>query len=196
MTAITNWTITAPPSSGTNNGVFYPASGLTPENGNQVAYVFPGATGATCSITTTSSLGAIAANMLYTLTVALGNGGGNLSTFNTGTYTIELLANGTPVATNMLAGSAIPNGTFRDLSTVFSSPASGGVVGDALTIQLSATSGSTNDEGFFDNVRLTASPIPEPATVLLTGAGTAVLLLRRRLSQLLTRAEGPDRALR
>jgi len=184
-TVISNWTITAPPSN-TDNGVYHPIAGFTstdplpaPANGNQLAYLVPGA-GNTSSITTSASLGTVAANMLYTLTVALGNRSDNLF-FDTGTYTIDLLANGASVAEATLAGSAIPHGTFSDLSAVFTSPASGPLIGESLTIRLSATAGSNSDEGIFDNVRLTASPVPEPATsIMIVGGMAALAWLRRR----------------
>ena len=184
-TAITNWTISAPPSN-TDNGVYHPLAGFTstnplpaPADRNQLAYLVPGA-GNTSSITSSASLGTVAANMLYTLTVALGNRSDNLF-FDTGTYTIDLLANGASVAEATLAGSAIPHGTFSDLSAVFTSPASGPLIGESLTIRLSATAGSNSDEGIFDNVRLTASPVPEPATsIMIVGGMAALAWLRRR----------------
>jgi hypothetical protein len=186
-TAITDWTITAPPSSAQNNGVFFPTSGFSstnplpaPADSDQTAYVFPGAAGGTCSIATTNSLGTVAADMLYTLTVALGNW--SVQSFNSGTYTIEILANGTAVASNTLAGSSITQGTFEDLSANFTSPASGGVVGESLTIRLSGLAGANNDEGFFDNVRLDASAaVPEPGacTLLIVAAAGTFICCRR-----------------
>ena len=184
-TAITNWTIAAPPGN-TDNGVYHPLAGFTttnplpaPADGSQLAYLVPGI-GNTSSITTSASLGTVASNMLYTLTVALGNRSDNLF-FDTGTYTIDLLANGVSVAEATRAGSTIPHGTFSDLSAVFTSPASGPLIGESLTIRLSATAGSNSDEAIFDNVRLTASPVPEPATSTMIVGGMATLAwLRRR----------------
>jgi hypothetical protein len=176
-TAIPGWTISAPPSSGVNNGVYHPASGFTstnplpaPADGNQLAYLFPGAAGATSSITTTNSLGLIAPNLNYTLTVALGNRNDAVF-FDTGTYTIALLANGVPVAHTNFAGNLISHGTFFDVSTSFVSPGFGPLIGESLTIELSATAGSSSDEGIFDNVRLSASSVPD------TGSTFALLLL-------------------
>src|ERR1700730_18139963 len=183
-TAITGWTISAPVSN-TDNGVYHPLAAFNstnplpaPADGNQIAYLVPGA-GNTSSITTSSSLGAVAANMLYTLTVAVGNRSDNLF-FDTGTYTIDLLANGVSVAEATRAGSTIAHGTFSDLSAVFASPASGPLIGESLTIRLSATAGSANDEAIFDNVRLTASSVPEPAISTMIIGGMAALVWWRR----------------
>jgi hypothetical protein len=188
-TAIPGWTISAPASSGVNNGVYHPASGFTstnplpaPADGNQLAYLFPGAAGATSSITTTNSLGSIAPNLDYILTVALGNRNDNLF-FDTGTYTIELLANGIPVAQRNFAGNLIPHGTFVDVSTSFFSPSSGPLIGESLTIELSATAGSATDEGIFDNVRLTSSPVPDTgSTIVLLTLSLMTLMGAHRLS--------------
>ena len=184
-TTITGWTISAA-AGNTNAGVYHPASGFTstnplpaPADGNQLAYLVPDAE-STSSITTSASLGTVAVNMLYTLTVALGNRNDNLF-FDSGEYTIDLLANGVSVAEASLAGSSIAHGTFTDLSATFISPASGAVIGESLTIRLSASSGSPNNEGIFDNVRLTASPVPEPATsTMIVGGIAALAWLRRR----------------
>ena len=54
----------------------------------------------------------------YTLTVALGNRNDNLF-FDTGTYTLDLLANGVSVAERNFAGDLIAHGTFVDVSTSF-----------------------------------------------------------------------------
>jgi hypothetical protein len=178
-TSITSWTIAAP-AGNTNNGVYHPVSGFTstnplpaPADGNQIAYLVPGA-GNTSSITTSNSLGLIAANTTYMLTVALGNRNDTqILTFDTGLYTINILANGVSVAQSTLAGSMVAHGTFSDLSTSFLSPNSGLLIGESLTLRLSATGGSANDEGIFDNVRLTATTA---VTSVPDSGGTMMLL--------------------
>jgi hypothetical protein len=181
-TTITGWTISAA-AGNTNAGVYHPAAGFSstnplpaPADGSQIAYLVPDAE-STSSITTSASLGSVAVNMLYTLTVALGNRNDNLF-FDSGEYTIDLLANGVSVAEASLAGSSIAHGTFTDLSATFISPASGPVIGQSLTIRLSASSGSPNNEGIFDNVRLTARLVPEPSTVSLIMIAGAALASR------------------
>jgi hypothetical protein len=183
-TTITDWTISAPPGN-TNNGVYHPVAGFTstnplppPADGDQLAYLVPGGEN-TSSLTTSASLGTVAANMLYTLTVAVGNRSDNLF-FDTGTYTIDLLANGVSVAEATRAGSTVAHGTFSDLSATFTSPTSGPLIGESLTIRLSATAGSDNDEAIFDNVRLTATPVPEPAISTMIVSGMAILAWLRR----------------
>jgi hypothetical protein len=188
-TAIPGWTISAPASSGLNNGVYHPAGGFTsanplpaPADGNQIAYLFPGAAGATSSITTTNSLGLIAPNLNYILTVALGNRNDALF-FDTGTYTIALLANGVPVAQTNFAGNLIAHGTFVDVSTSFVSPSFGPLIGESLTIELSAMAGSSSDEGIFDNVRLTSSSVPDRgSTFVLLALSLATLVGAHRIS--------------
>jgi hypothetical protein len=190
--AITDWTITAP-AGNTNNGVYHPVSGFTstdplpaPADGNQLVYLVPG-TAMTSSITNTDPLTSIAANTTYMLTVALGNRNDTQTlTFDTGTYTLDILANGVSVAQNSLAGSAVAHGTFTDLSTSFISTLP--FVGENLSVRLSATGGSENDEGIFDNVRLTATTtpsgsVPEPGnTAVLLAAATTMLAMVRRVA--------------
>lgn len=185
-TSITSWTISAP-SGNTDNGVYHPVSGFTttnplpaPADGNQLVYMVPGA-GNTSSITNTNSLTTIAANTTYMLTVALGNRSDNPNlTFDTGLYRIDILANGVSVSNNTLAGSAVPHGTFVDLSTSFLSTLP--FVGESLTVRLSATGSSANDEGIFDNVRLTATTAATGGSV--PDGGTTAMLLGEAMGML------------
>jgi hypothetical protein len=147
----------------------------------------PGA-GMTSSITNTNSLTTIMANTTYMLTVALGNRNDTRTlTFDTGLYTIDILANGVSVAENTLAGSAVAHGTFTDLSTSFLATLP--LAGESLTVRLSATGGSVNDEGIFDNVRLTATvpsgSVPESANTAVLLASTVMMLamMRTRLGR-------------
>ena len=58
------------------------------------------------------------------------------------------------------------------------------LAGQALTIELlnrgATAPGSLPIEVFFDDVALTADPVPEPSTLALLALGAALGLLRRR----------------
>jgi hapalindole biogenesis HpiC1 cyclase-like protein/PEP-CTERM motif-containing protein len=185
--AITSWTIS---STNTNNGVYHPAAGAfssvdplpAPADQNQVAYLIPDAESSS-SITTTASVGTIAANTMYTLTVALGN---RLDTsfFDSGLYTIDILANGVSVAEATRSGNTIAHGAFSDLSAIFTSSAAGPLIGQSLTLQLSASSGFGGNEAIFDNVRLTATVVPEPGMWEMILIGLVTLLGAQRLRRI------------
>ena len=125
----------------------------------------------------------------YTLTVALGNRKNQLM----GAWKMELFGGTTSIAFNEgLAETAThayaaPEGLFgdvtafvsaSDIETYYSSS-----LDEPLRIVLSRVAGSTASQVHFDNVRLDASPIPEPsAFILLTSAAAGLLccLIRKR----------------
>jgi hypothetical protein len=121
----------------------------------------------------------------YTLTVGVGNRNdnftqpGNISRFS-------LLAGGetgTVIATRDVDASTFADGSFQDFSAI-------GVTGAAapagnLTIRLEVVSTGTPpgnaDRAHFDNVRLDASPVPEPSALgVLSAVSVAGLGLGRR----------------
>jgi hypothetical protein len=138
-------------------------------DGSLVAY----SNGGTISQTLSASL---AANTLYTLTVAVGNRldavVNNLAT----TYIIQLFAGNTLLNSITGSNTTIPLGTFMDVS--FNYLAGVTVPSGNLSIVLS----SVGPQSDFDNVRLTATPVPEPGslTLLVAGLGLALVMLRRR----------------
>jgi hypothetical protein len=186
-TAITGWTI-----SGNGAGVFFPNGngGLgnplpAPADGSQYAFLETPNNNSPTSITTTAPVGTVAANTIYTLTTAIGHR--NTSIRLPDNYLIELLVDGIPVASNSLlnAHTNIQASSFMDLSASFTSPSSGSLVGGAMWIRLThATDDGLFRQGAFDNVRLTASVIPEPSTFLiwslLAGLGVGLGWRRRK----------------
>ena len=112
------------------------------------------------------------ANTTYTLSVDVGHRLDGLVS----NYALSLFAGGTVL--NSLAGSngLIPIGTFADESFSFTSGAS--VPSGSLSIIL----GSAGPQTDFDNVRLVATPVPEPGSLALlaAGLGFAFFVFRRR----------------
>lgn len=129
-------------------------------------------------------VGALQADTDYTLTVAIGNRGdreelpGIISLINGADNTGTVLASayGVPAAQN----------SWQDYSISFTTGAS--VSGD-LTILLSVDPSLTGDgnngsiQAAFDDVRLDASAVPEPATISLLGGSflLGLVALRRKL---------------
>ena len=117
-----------------------------------------------------------AANTIYTLTVGIGNRanfGGGFPRISLGSSTS--LDPGLFEATEAFDGNAVPLNTFADRQLQFTtgSVAPGGNVRIVLS----------NDPGgrvHFDNVRLDATPVPEPSTLAIAGLAGAAMLLRRR----------------
>lgn len=142
-------------------------------DGSMVAY----SNGGSISQTLSSSL---AANTLYTLTVAVGN---RLDTFINNlatTYIIQLYAGNTLLNSITGSNTAIPLGTFLDVSFNYMSSVT--LPAGNLSIVLS----SVGPQSVFDNVRLDATSgatsVSEPnsLTLLAAGLGLALFVFRRR----------------
>ncbi len=127
----------------------------------------------------------------YTLQVAIGNiasgtslpgsadGGGvfyDLAGFPG--YRVELRAGGQLLAADT-NGVAPPEGEFRTTTLGFETGAAHPLLGQALAIRLVNLDGP-GIEVDFDDVRLLASPVPEPAAAALLAAGLLLLARRRR----------------
>jgi hypothetical protein len=161
-------------------------AGANPD-GTQVGYVNVGAWLGSGILTT------IAANTTYTLTVSEGNRGGGFA--QTSGFTIALAfgsaANssltspsswGSSLHTDFAGSPAV--GTYADFTTSFSTGAADPSIGQSLFILLGSDTFAGNNPIDFDNVRLDASPVPEPAVLSLASiGGLAVLLMRRRFNK-------------
>jgi len=133
------------------------------------------------SLTSSGSLGTIAANTRYTLTVAVGS---SLNA-NPADVVISLTANGNPAFANLnVPGVAVGDGAFSDFS-VSNIPLSAGnpLIGADLHIMLQMSARDTGLFGvYFDNVRLTETLIPEPSAGALVAALALAALFRRHRS--------------
>jgi hapalindole H/12-epi-hapalindole U/12-epi-fischerindole U synthase len=143
------------------------------------------------------------ANTRYTLTVDIGNiaSGTSLAGSSGGAgvffdldgfpgYRLDLLAGGVVIGSdNNSLGASIPEGQFRTASFNVDIGAAHAQLGQTLGIRLvnldqAGTTEIPNIEVDFDNVRLDATAVPEPATAALFVSGIAlgVAFSRRRRS--------------
>jgi len=156
-------------------------------SGNNYAWMFNDVAGDTDTITSAASLGIIAPNTLYTLTLAVGNVGGSdsVSNHSPGNVSFSLLANGIAFATDTVPNGTVPDGTFEDFSLTFQTPSFGSIIGENLEIQLASLPTSGPGSGpAFDNVTLDATTIavPEPPALYMcvVALGALALCLIRR----------------
>jgi hypothetical protein len=157
-------------------------------SGNNYAFMLNDVAGDTDTITSAASLGIIAPETIYTLTVAIGNVGGSdsVSNHSPGNVSFSLLANGIAFATDTVPNGTVPDATFEDFNLTFQTPNASSIIGDNLTIQLASLPTSGPGSGpAFDNVTLDATNVavaPEPSSwaLLLVGMLTLALLLRRK----------------
>jgi hypothetical protein len=154
-------------------------------SGNDAAFINNDAVSVTDTISSAVSLGTIAPLTKYTLTLAIGNHNGTALYDNPGNVSFSLLANGVAFATQTVTNGTVPESTFEDFTLTYTTPSSGSIIGENLTIQMAALPQTGNAfQPAFDNVTLDATSIavvPEPPTAaLLISGGFALFWLMRR----------------
>jgi hypothetical protein len=117
----------------------------------------------------------LTAGTRYTLTVEVGN---PLTYPGNNPYQVQLLAGSTVLAMddNSLT---IPKGTFQTSTVTYDATAGDPQLGQALTIRLVNLPDANASEVDFDNVRLNATAIPEPAALATLPLLAAASLSRR-----------------
>lgn len=153
---ITGWTATGSAA----RGVFNPATFqlAPPTDGVQVAYLDGGGTAVTLSQALAET---VATGETYVLEADFAY---RLNTTNPRPpFTLELLAGSTIVASfSGGPGNGFTDTAFTTATATWAAPASGPLIGTALTIRITMV-GATNTQICFDNVRINASPPPVPA---------------------------------
>ena len=158
---------------GLYNPLVTTSPGAAPE-GNNIAYIYlptyapdlvqigSGVAGLSQILSST-----LAANTLYTLKVDIGNIDFDTSPVDYSGfpgYEVQLVAGGNVLATENALNPA--DGTFATSVLSFLAPANSSNLGDALEIRLINRNAAPGTEVLFDNVRLDATSVPEPASVL------------------------------
>jgi PEP-CTERM motif len=158
-------------------------SSVGASSGNNYAYINNDSPNVTDTLTSAASLGTITPDTDYTLTVAIGNRNGTGLYNDPGNVSFSLLANGVAFATQTVTNGTVPNGTFDDFTLTYTTPDSGSMIGENLTIQLATLPEQSNAfQAGFDNVTLdetTIAAAPEPATVILLVGGLALIGIAR-----------------
>jgi hypothetical protein len=146
----------------------------------------------TQNLTYTGSLGTFAADTIYSLTVAVAHSPNTNTNGDNGVAGVELLANSVATGTSAtitidaliaLSADASTSANWTDITTIVNTATDPGIVGQAIGITLTNNvidpNASWGNE-YFDNVRLDATPVPEPATASLALLGLTATTLRRR----------------
>ena len=160
-------------------------SGSVPDGNN-----FLGMVSGFANVPVFQTLGAtLAADTIYTLTVAVGNPADRADNKSFG-FQLGLVGSGNTYASFSSANmNSITNGAFTELSASSTILAGNPDIGKTLVIQLFGPVGQGPGQPYiaFDNVRLTAVPaVPEPETYALMVAGLGLLgfIARRKQGRL------------
>lgn len=186
---ITDW-LTGPV--GENSGPFHPTLADPPvaTEGVNVAFLNLDGTAATANGLYQTVLPSLAANTIYTVTFDVGNRGGlntrDVDSTFSGFFTLGgdasfVNAVGVPFTITL---AAVPDGTFlTDQTFTFSTVDFVGSLSQPLNIAFlfQRPAGTTDiNQAEIDNVRATATLVPEPSALLLFAVGGIALVLRRR----------------
>lgn len=195
-TLATGWTVSSIPTGGSyglvNKNIFSPSEATAGDG--QAFFIQDYSNTAIGGIVTSDSLGTILANTTYTLSLDIGAPPNltGLSSYAAGEVapqvTFALLGNGTTIASNTLVNTSVTEDGLTNYTLSFTTGASGGFIGDSLTVQLSALKelypGSVDPGGeaaIFDDVVVT---VPEPSTYALMLGGLSVLVFLTRWNRL------------
>lgn len=135
--------------------------------------------GTTTNFIWTDSLGTYAADTVYTLTVALATAANYTSNRS---VILSLQADGTTVQSTTKLFTDLSDTQFQDFSVVLDSQVMPSVIGKNISVLItdSVTDERLGKSLAVDDVRLDASPVPEPSGLGLLGAFGLLALRRSR----------------
>ena len=150
-------------------------------DGLQVGFSNGGSQQFTQSLTGPNSL--LTASTKYTLSIDIGD---RIDTNFTG-YQVRLYAGSTQVAFDNNTVS-VPDGGWATSTVSYTSSAADPLVGQTLKIEFDSLTAvqqgaETGAQTIYDNVKLTATPAPEPSAMVLALVGSSLFTLRRTRQQ-------------
>jgi hypothetical protein len=170
-TQITDWSSTA--TGGADRGVWNTSA--LGKDGDNIAFAYANnAFGQQLAAT-------VQADTVYTLQYLMGRtGGGTRGTAELwagGTLANGVVSGGTLLAAQTLQ---INQGSMSEFVLTYTSPTTGAVIGQLLTIRFAGSTISNEGYVSFDHARLSAEAVPEPATLTLLALGALAAARRRR----------------
>ncbi len=193
-TFVPDWNFNDPAGYSGTVSTRFPSAPAGTADGSRIAFLNIDDSSA-ATITSDSPVATLIGDTNYELTVAVGNSPGTGAYLDPGTVYLNLLAvpNGGSSIVAVYAEvdeSDIPDGTIKNFTLTLTAAEAQPYLGDGLEIQLEGqdpTASSSNTyQPVFDNVRLTSSSVPEPATwsALLAGLGLIVVMRSSRFCRI------------